>query len=109
MTQFSADFRASPWEWPRRVQQAGDRGQMSSGVNPRGYVLTVHERRSESRSNISSNLSARDVTKQLRARRNDSETGNKTMDMTRFFGLDSFEWSVTLASSALIAFAVWVM
>jgi hypothetical protein len=31
------------------------------------------------------------------------------MDMTRFFGLDSFEWSVTLASSALIAFAVWVM
>jgi hypothetical protein len=31
------------------------------------------------------------------------------MDMTRFFGLDSFEWSVALASSALIAFAVWVM
>jgi hypothetical protein len=31
------------------------------------------------------------------------------MDMTRFFGLDSFEWSVTLASSALIALAVWVM
>jgi hypothetical protein len=31
------------------------------------------------------------------------------MDMTRFFGLDSFEWSVALASSALIALAVWVM
>ncbi len=31
------------------------------------------------------------------------------MDMTRFFGLDSFEWSVTLASSVLIAFAVWVI
>ena len=30
------------------------------------------------------------------------------MDMTRFFGLDAFEWSVTLASSALIALAVWV-
>jgi hypothetical protein len=31
------------------------------------------------------------------------------MDMTRFFGLDSLEWSVTLMSSALIALAVWVM
>jgi hypothetical protein len=31
------------------------------------------------------------------------------MDMTRFFGLDSFEWSVALAGSALLALAVWVM
>jgi hypothetical protein len=60
-------------------------------------------------SNISSNLSAGHVTKQSRAQLNETETGTKTMDMTRFFGLDSFEWSVTLASSALIALAVWVM
>jgi hypothetical protein len=56
-----------------------------------------------------SNLSAGYVTKQWRARRNETETGNKAMDMSRFFGLDSFEWLVTLASSALIALAVWVM
>jgi hypothetical protein len=31
------------------------------------------------------------------------------VDMSRFFGLDAVEWSVTLASSALIALAVWVM
>jgi hypothetical protein len=29
--------------------------------------------------------------------------------MTRFCGLDPLEWYVTLASSALLAFAVWVM
>jgi hypothetical protein len=31
------------------------------------------------------------------------------MEMSRFFGLVAFEWSVTFASSALIALAVWVM
>jgi hypothetical protein len=31
------------------------------------------------------------------------------MATTRFFGLDSLEWSITLASSVLIALAVWVM
>jgi hypothetical protein len=76
---------------------------------PGRHACSVHERGPGTRSNISSNLSARDVTKQLRAQSNDIETGNKTMDMTRFFGLDSFEWSVMLASSALFALAVWVM
>ena len=31
------------------------------------------------------------------------------MDMTRFFGLDLFEWSVTLASSAFLAVVFWAM
>jgi hypothetical protein len=69
----------------------------------------VHKPRTARRSNISSNLSAADVTKQSRARRNEPETGTKTMDMTRFFGLDSFEWSVTLASSAFLAVVFWAM
>jgi hypothetical protein len=35
--------------------------------------------------------------------------GQNGMDASRFFGLDAIEWSVTLASSALIAFAAWMM
>jgi hypothetical protein len=31
------------------------------------------------------------------------------MDATRFFGLDSLEWSVSLAGSALIALAAWLV
>jgi hypothetical protein len=31
------------------------------------------------------------------------------MDVTRFFGLDAIEWSVTLIVSALIALAAWMM
>jgi hypothetical protein len=31
------------------------------------------------------------------------------MGASRFFGLDAVEWSVTLASSALVAFAAWLM
>jgi hypothetical protein len=30
------------------------------------------------------------------------------MDPTRYFGLDSLEWAVMLAGSALIAFAAWM-
>jgi hypothetical protein len=31
------------------------------------------------------------------------------MYTTRYFGLDSLEWTVTLASSALIALAAWML
>jgi hypothetical protein len=31
------------------------------------------------------------------------------MDTIRFFGLDSLEWSVGLAASALIALAAWLV
>jgi hypothetical protein len=39
----------------------------------------------------------------------ESLQGEKGMGANRFFGLDAIEWSVTLASSALIAFATWLM
>jgi hypothetical protein len=78
-------------------------------VNRDANSPSVHERRTGGRSNISSNLSAGHVTKQLRARRNEPETGTKTMDMTRFFGLDSYEWTVTLTGSAMLAVVFWMM
>ncbi len=31
------------------------------------------------------------------------------MDMTRFFGLDSYEWTVALTGSAMLAVVFWMM
>ncbi len=31
------------------------------------------------------------------------------MDMTRVFGLDSYEWTVTLTGSAMLALVFWAM